>query len=418
MKVNHGHKLTEVGLIPDAWAVKPFGEIARIERGKFTARPRNDPKYYGGDVPFIQTGDIRSSGGRIRSFAQTLNQEGLKVSKLFPKETLFFTIAANIGELGFAAFDTACPDSLVAITPHSEIDKLWLYQELKSRKPDFEQLASSNAQSNLNLEKLRAYLLPVPTSGEQAAIGRIVGDADALVESIERLVAKKRLIKQGAMQDLLTSRRRLPGFGGGWSTFRFDQLFRVLRNASNSRSDLSSHGDVAYVHYGDIHISRSSFLNPFDLRTFIARGKVSTIPRIIDGDLLMADASEDTEAIGKAVEIVGLEGREAVAGLHTMALRSNNSLLVDGFKGYLQFLPEIRTALVRLATGVSVYGITKSGVKAIEATIPTPPEQTAIASVLSDMDAEIAALEAKLAKARRVKQGMMQELLTGRIRLV
>ena len=122
--------------------------------------------------------------------------------------------------------------------------------------------------------------------------------------------------------------------------------------------------------------------------------------------------------IGKAVEIVGLGVCEAVAGLHTMLLRGNKKRLADGFKGYLQYLPQVRSALVRLATGVSVYGITKSGVKAIEVTIPQPDEQAAIATILADMDAEIAALEVKLAKARQVKQGIMQELLTGRIRLI
>jgi len=137
-----------------------------------------------------------------------------------------------------------------------------------------------------------------------------------------------------------------------------------------------------------------------------------------DGDFLMADASEDTTAIGKAVEIVGLGDREAIAGLHTMALRGNRSLLSNGYKGYIQYLPEVRAGLVSLATGVSVFGITKSGVKAIEIKIPKPTEQTAIAAILSGMDNEIIELESKYAKARLIKQAMMQELLTGRIRLV
>ena len=226
-----------------------------------------------------------------------------------------------------------------------------------------------------------------------------------LSNRVEQLVAKKRQIKQGAMQELLTGQKRLPSFSGEWETYRFDQLFTVLRNASNSRSELGVDGDVSYVHYGDIHTHPSVFLNPVDLRTFITADKVRTIPRLADGDLLMVDASEDTTAIGKAVEIIELKGSEAVAGLHTMALRCNKVYLADGFKGYIQYLPKVRTALVRLATGVSVYGITKSGVKAIEISVPKPAEQTAIAAILSDMEAEITALEAKLTKARQIKQG-------------
>ena len=90
MELKPGYKQTEVGIIPEDWEVKTFESVAHIERGKFTARPRNDPKYYGGDIPFIQTGDVTNSSGEITTFSQTLNQEGLKVSKLFPRGTLFF----------------------------------------------------------------------------------------------------------------------------------------------------------------------------------------------------------------------------------------------------------------------------------------------------------------------------------------
>lgn len=126
------YQWTEVGTIPADWKVLPFGALAAIERGKFTARPRNDPRYYGGDIPFIQTGDVTRSGGTIKTYSQTLNADGLKVSKLFPKGTLFFTIAANIGDVGFADFDAACPDSLVAITPTADVDVVWLSYELAS----------------------------------------------------------------------------------------------------------------------------------------------------------------------------------------------------------------------------------------------------------------------------------------------
>jgi type I restriction enzyme S subunit len=90
MELKPGYKQTEVGMIPEEWEVKAFESVAHIERGKFTARPRNDPKYYGGDIPFIQTGDVTNSSGEITTFSQTLNQAGLKVSKLFPRGTLSF----------------------------------------------------------------------------------------------------------------------------------------------------------------------------------------------------------------------------------------------------------------------------------------------------------------------------------------
>lgn len=91
---------TEVGLIPSDWEVKELGNIAEIKRGKFTPRPRNDPRFYGGNIPFVQTGDVTNSGGTIQNYTQTLNQEGLSVSKLFQKGTILMTIAANIGYTG------------------------------------------------------------------------------------------------------------------------------------------------------------------------------------------------------------------------------------------------------------------------------------------------------------------------------
>ena len=153
MELKAGYKQTEVGVIPEDWGVSPLGELALIERGKFSARPRNDPRYFGGDIPFIQTGDVSSSTGLINKFTQTLNIEGLAVSKLFPKETLFFTIAANIGDVGISDFEVACPDSLVAIKTKLFINKKWLFHELSNRKNSFKLLASPGAQLNINLEK-------------------------------------------------------------------------------------------------------------------------------------------------------------------------------------------------------------------------------------------------------------------------
>lgn len=419
MEVKPGYKQTEVGVIPVDWATYPCSEISdRIMVG-IVIRPT---QYYVPDgVPAFRSANIREDGitdsdlvfiseasNALLAKSQTQAGDILTVRTGYPGTS---AVVRN------AQAGCNCIDILIT-RPSKKVDSDFLAIWINSSFGKEQVLRNQGglAQKHFNVGDMRNLVVALPPLHEQRAIAGALSDADALIESLEQLVAKKRQIKHGAMQELLTGRRRLPGFTGKWGTCRFDRLFTALRNASNSRSELSEEGDVAYVHYGDIHTHPSAFLNPIALRTFIARDKVRTIPRIIDGDLLMADASEDTTAIGKAVEITGLNGREAVAGLHTMALRGNTDL-EDGYKGYIQFLPEVRAALVRLATGVSVYGITKAGVKAIEVKIPKPTEQSAIASILSDMDAEIAGLEAKLMKARQVKQGMMQELLTGRIRL-
>jgi type I restriction enzyme S subunit len=281
---------------------------------------------------------------------------------------------------------------------------------------------SASARSGIpkiNRDELAEFSVATPPPAEQNAIATALSDVDALLAKLGQLIAKKRDLMQGAMQQLLTGRTRLAGFSDTWRESSFGELFEFLRNASNSRADLSASGDVGYVHYGDIHLHSSPFFDSRrDLLTFIDAGKVKSTPSLRDGDVLMADASEDTEAIGKAVEITGLGGLRAVGGLHTLVLRPRPGRLARGFAGYVQFMPAVRTAIVRAATGVSVYGVSKSSVRAIVTPLPGVEEQSAIAEILSDMGAEIVALEARREKTRQLKQGMMQALLTGRIRLV
>ena len=132
----------------------------------------------------------------------------------------------------------------------------------------------------------------------------------------------------------------------------------------------------------------------------------------------MVDASEDYEGIGKSVEVRNAAGRSVVAGLHTLLLRGNKDELADGFKGFLQFIPAVKKALIKVATGISVYGVSINNVKNIEVHLPHVKEQIAIANVISDMDDEISVLERRRDKTKAIKQGMMQGLLTGRVRLV
>lgn len=405
--------------LPVTWTYQRLDHIANLSRGKFSARPRNDPRFFGGDVPFVQTGDIRNAHVHLREFSQTLNSEGVKVSRVFPRGTMLFTIAANIGDLAFLAFDAACPDSLVAIEPKQGTDERWLFYQLTAFKADFEAAATQNAQLNINLEKLNPFKIPVPPFPEQQAIAAALSEADGVVAGLERVIAKKRLIKQGAMQDLLTARRRLPGFSGEWEVKRLGDHVRFLKNGTHSRAQLSEHGPVKNLHYGDIHGAVSIFLSPatkpMPTLDSVSAGRLD---RLAAGDLVFVDASEDLAGVGTSVEITDLDEIEVVSGLHTIAARFDKSVLVDGFKAFLQFMPAFRSHLCQLAAGTKVLATNRRHISSAEIALPRPDEQQAIAAVLSDMDAEIQTLESRLAKARAVKEGMMQNLLTGRVRLV
>lgn len=155
-------KQTEIGEIPESWEVLPLGEIAKIERGKFTHRPRNDPEFYGGDIPFIQTGDVSASCGRIRTYSQTLNDKGLSVSRVFPKGTIVITIAANIGYTGILEFDSAFPDSLIGITPLAGIDNEYLNYYLITQQSEMDRKAPQGTQKNINIQFLSPWNVIVP----------------------------------------------------------------------------------------------------------------------------------------------------------------------------------------------------------------------------------------------------------------
>jgi len=203
-----------------------------------------------------------------------------------------------------------------------------------------------------------------------------------------------------------------------WNVVRIGDVFRVLRSGSNTRDELTTFGEVKYLHYGDIHTRWRYFLDMSreDI-PYIDLDRVEHLPNVQNGDLVIADASEDNEGLGASIEVRNVDQQRVVAGLHTFLLRGDARHLADGFKGYLQAFHWFRNSVVRTATGVSVYGLSRESLLSIKLPLPPLAEQRAIAEVLSDMDAQIAALDALIAKKRDIKQGAMQELLTGRRRL-
>ena len=203
-----------------------------------------------------------------------------------------------------------------------------------------------------------------------------------------------------------------------WAVFSIRELFDYMRTASNSRSDLGYTGTVSYVHYGDIHIRLNHFID-FNLHEIpcLSDNNNTTATRLRDGDLIVADASEDITGIGKSVEIRNLGAIEAVSGLHTLLLRAKDERVHHGYRGYLLEKAPVKRQLRRLATGLKVFGISKQSLNDVRIPLPLPAEQRAIAEALSDVDGLLDALDALIAKKRAIKQATMQQLLTGKTRL-
>jgi len=168
--------------VPEHWKVKRVKRVCNIFRGKFTHRPRNDPRYYGGEYPFIQTGNVSNSKKYIESYSQTLNELGLSVSQMFPSGTLCMTIAANIGDLSILKFDACFPDSIVGFSPNSGINLDFLYYQFEAIKQDFYSTAIITTQMNLNIVRIGNVFCYMPPLEEQEEIVKYIANYSEKIE--------------------------------------------------------------------------------------------------------------------------------------------------------------------------------------------------------------------------------------------
>jgi len=202
-------KQTEIGPVPKSWGVVRLDQIATIERGKFAHRPRNAPEFYGGKIPFVQTGDVSKCDGRIRGYTQTLNERGLAISRMFPRGTILITIAANIGYTGILDFDSACTDSLVAITPTRGDCAEFLNHYLQTQQPAMDRIAPQGTQKNINIQFLKPWPIPRPSTNEQAAISEALNQVDLKRRSHERMRDSLAALFRTLLHQLMTAQLRV-----------------------------------------------------------------------------------------------------------------------------------------------------------------------------------------------------------------
>jgi type I restriction enzyme S subunit len=401
MVVRPGYKQTEVGVIPEDWTLDHIEHLAHITTGSKNTQDHVEDGLY----PFF----VRSQNvERINSYsfdgeAVLTAGDGVGTGKVVHYYNGRFDVHQRV----------------YRISNFSErIDGYFFYLYFSTHFYNrIMQMTAKSSVDSVRMNMIAQMLVPhPPTVPEQRAIATVLSDVDATLGGLDRLIAKKRDLKQAAMQQLLTGKTRLPGFQGEWRVKRLGDHVKFMRNGVNSHAELTHNDGVKCLHYGYIHGSTSGLLDPSDLPR-LPRNKAQSLDRLLDGDLIFADASEDLAGVTKSVEIYGVGSTELVSGLHTIAARFDKSVLADGFKAYLQFHPAFSGQLRRLAAGTKVYATNRAHVASIEMRLPAVGEQTAIATVLSDMDAELTALETRRDKTRALKQAMMQELLTGKTRL-
>jgi type I restriction enzyme, S subunit len=436
--VRAGYKQTEVGEIPEDWGVSDIKSFSKTGSGTTPARAQENRYFKNGRHHWVKTTDLNNSAINVTEDKVTDFAIKETCLQIYPKYTVLVAMYGGfnqIGRTGILSIPAAVNQALVAVQVNKATDSRYLLYTLNYKVDYWKSVASSSRKDpNITSTDVKNFKLALPpTRAEQNVISKALSDVDELIVSLEKLIAKKRDIKTGTMQQLLTGKKRLAGFGEGkgykqtelgeipedWDVKTYDDVFSFYTTASNSRDDLSENGLISYIHYGDIHTKWNITLDmSISNLPGIDRHKFKGAAFIKDGDVIMADASEDYEGIGKSIEVCGIGEKKCIAGLHTFLLRDRDYTYVDGFRGYLHMMTAVKASFDRLATGLKVYGLSKNTLKTVHIPVPPKKEQERIVEMLSGMTEEIGSLSDRLKKTKAIKQGMMQELLTGRTRMI
>jgi restriction endonuclease S subunit len=385
MGVSAGYKQTECGIVPEEWQVKRIDQVAEANWGN-TAITKDS---------YCTAGYAAYSASGLDGFVSWFDHDKPAV--------ILSAIGAQCGKSWFAT------DKWTAIK-----NTIWIRGDDRAATSEFIYRITGNpsfwpnrgqAQPFIALGDVRAAKIPVPPLPEQRAIATALSDVDALLDGLDRLIAKKRDLKQATMQQLLTGQTRLPGFSGEWEVKFVGAIFEISTGRSKSVF-VAEGGDYVICDMGSVSIEG---------RLIASKRTNYRADFLSQGDLVMP---KDDIGGGKIVGRVGYVDASGtyVLGDHVYRLRARegNSL----FLCYLINSHSINSALRRKVIGSAQLGLGRRSVEEQELRVPPLNEQIAIAAVLSDMDAELAALEARRDKTRDLKKAMMQELLTGRTRLV
>ena len=424
-RIRPGYKQTEVGVIPEDWEVKSLDSVAFVTSGKRLPlgcylTEHKTPH------PYIRVTDMRLgtvSLAEIR-FVPVEVFPAIKRYRIF-KEDIFISVAGTLGIVG------KIPPELDGANLTENADRItniacsqdYLLHVLMSPliQNTIESLHTVGAQPKLALSRIRKFDIPLPsTKAEQEAIAEALSDADALIESLEQLIAKKHHLKQGAMQELLTGKKRPPGFSGEWGSFTVGSIadpnqqwsFTGGPFGSNLKSSDYTDDGIRIIQLQNI--GDGEFKNDYEIFTSPEKADELLSCNIYPGEIIL---SKMGDPVARACIIPPYHERYLMCS-------DGIRLAVDEkrFNTYFVYTiinaPEFRTKAANAGTGSTRKRIGLTELRSLKLSCPPLPEQTAIAAILSDMDADITALETRLSKARQLKQGMMQELLTGKIRLV
>ncbi|MCI5141400.1 MAG: restriction endonuclease subunit S [Candidatus Electrothrix sp. ATG1] len=390
MDVSEGYKQTEVGVLPEDWEVQPVSEAYEIKNNLRLPISKKVRETMEGIYPYYGPTNIQ---GYINEY----RVEGEHA--LIGEDGDHFLKWRNMPM-------TLLVDGKFNVNNHAHVVKgvnnstRWFHYYFSHRDITKYLARQGAGRYKLNKKTLETIPCVVPTKAEQEAIAEALSDADALIESLGKLIAKKRQIKQGAMQELLTGRRRLPGFEGAWKSYKLGELAKLFNGRAFSLFEWEESGTPV-----------------IRLQNLTGRGEVYYYSNLILPEKQYCEAGDLLFMWSATFGPIIWKGPKAIYHYHIWKIECHQNKLD---KNYLfHYLSDVTEKLKENSTsGGTMLHLTKSGMETMVVTAPEFKEQEAIAKVLNDIDEEITALEAKQTKARKIKQGMMQELLTGRVRLV
>ncbi len=296
-----------------------------------------------------------------------------------------------------------------------QLDNWFLYYYLQRMKPEFERISNGSTIKTIGLDYFKQFTVPLPPITEQRSIAQTLREADDLITTLESLIAKKQAIKQGVMQQLLTGRSRLPGFSKPWTPVRLGDVGATYGGLTGKTKDDFGTGSATFITFLEVMagprlLGRS--LTSVNVRSTERQNRVQR------GDILFNGSSETPEEVALAAAVDYDPSPTTFLNSFCFGYRLRGEHSINPTYLAYFFRSGVGRALVSiLAQGATRYNISKTKLMDMSPILPPFDEQRAIVEVLGSVEDEIDTLSIRLAKARDVKTGMMQELLTGRTRL-
>lgn len=432
-----GYKYTKLGWIPEEWELVPVKLFGKVVTGS-TPKTVNK-EYYTGEFLFVSPADMNGVK-YVERTEKRLSKSGYNTGRKINKGSpLFVSIGSTIGKTAIAGADLVTNQQINAVVPNNDNSGEYLYYQLTLNNLRFKRIAGNQAVPILNkstFQSISIFRAPLP---EQQKIAQILSTWDKAIAKTEQLITKKQERKKGLIQQLLTGKKRFKEFVKSdkmketklgwipedWQVKKVSDVFDFLSTNSFSRSQMHyevSENSIYNIHYGDIHATYNEAILDFNIEKSVPiifdEIEISNSATFLkEGDVIIADASEDYKGVGEAIELKNINEKKVLAGLHTFALRDKSSLTSIGFRAYIFKNPKVSKAIKVIATGSKVFGISKANLQKIELILPPIQEQQRIAYVFSSANQEISSLQNQLDRLKEQKKGLMQKLLTGEVRV-